>query len=91
MRPTLPLRRGLLKRSSYYDSDYRTGAALYRARRPYLFKNIITGVSIFTFAVGVFAFTLKAVGQETFDDVIVPDAPAQSPKAPTAHANGMRS
>jgi hypothetical protein len=35
------------------------------------------------------AFTLKAVGQENFDDVIVPDAPAAKP--PNAPANGMRS
>lgn len=28
-----------------------------------------------SFAVGVFAFTLRAVGQESFDDVVVPDAP----------------
>ncbi|EXJ88387.1 hypothetical protein A1O1_05317, partial [Capronia coronata CBS 617.96] len=83
-----------LKRSSYYNTDYRSGAALNRARRPYLFKNLITGACIFGFAIGVFAFTLRAVGQENFDDVIVPDAPAQSaqpPKTPTAQANGMRS
>ncbi|KIW48409.1 uncharacterized protein PV06_00996 [Exophiala oligosperma] len=93
MYPTLPLQRGILKRSSYYHPDYRTGAALNRARRPYLFKNMVTGVAIFGFAIGVFAFTLHAVGQDSFDDVIVPDAPAakQSPKTPTAQANGMRS
>lgn len=28
-----------------------------------------------SFAIGVFAFTLRAVGQESFDDVVVPDAP----------------
>ncbi|EXJ78285.1 hypothetical protein A1O3_09446 [Capronia epimyces CBS 606.96] len=84
MRSTLPLQRGVLKRSSYYNPDYRTGAALNRARRPYLFKNLITGACIFSFAIGVFAFTLKAVGQDDFEDVIVPDAPARSPKTPTA-------
>ncbi len=42
-----------LKRSSYYNPDYRTGAALNRARRPYLFKNMVTGVAIFSFAIGV--------------------------------------
>ncbi|EHY59703.1 hypothetical protein ABEF92_008305 [Exophiala dermatitidis] len=87
-----------LKRSSYYNPDYRAGAALNRARRPYLFKNLITGACIFSFAIGVFAFTLKAVGQDNFEDVVVPDAPApaaaqqqQAPKAPNAQANGMRS
>ncbi|KAI1627385.1 hypothetical protein EDD37DRAFT_622171 [Exophiala viscosa] len=92
MHSTFPLQRGILKRSSYYDTDYRAGAALNRARRPYLFKNMITGVCIFGFAIGVFAFTLKAVGQETFQDVIVPDAPVTSPKPGAGvSANGMRS
>ncbi|OCT49285.1 hypothetical protein CLCR_11323 [Cladophialophora carrionii] len=105
MHPTLSLHRGLLKRSSYYNPDYRTGAALLRARRPYLVKNTLTGIAIFGFAIGVFSFTLKAVGQETFDDVIVPSEPqtaAQSiqhqnqsqavkAKIPTAEVNGMRS
>ncbi|KIW91992.1 uncharacterized protein Z519_06974 [Cladophialophora bantiana CBS 173.52] len=84
MHSSLPLRAGLLKRSSYYNSDYRSGAALLRARRPYLVKNTLTGIAIFGFAIGVFAFTLRAVGQETFDDVIVPSdtdtvAPNSSP------------
>jgi len=30
-----------------------------------------------TFAIGVFAFTLRAVGQDNFEDVIVPDTPKQ--------------
>lgn len=40
-------------RSSYYDKDYRQSAALIRARRPYLVKNILTGTAIFAFAIGV--------------------------------------
>jgi hypothetical protein len=42
-----------LKRSSYYDSDYRQSAALIRARRPYLFKNMAVGSAIFVFVIGV--------------------------------------
>jgi len=67
---------GVLKRSSYYKPDYTQSAALIRARRPYLFKNTITGVCIASFAIGVFAFTLRAVGQDRFDDVVVPETPA---------------
>lgn len=67
---------GVLKRSSYYKPDYTQSAALIRARRPYLFRNTITGVCIASFAIGVFAFTLRAVGQERFDDVVVPETPA---------------
>ncbi|EFW22163.1 hypothetical protein CPSG_00062 [Coccidioides posadasii str. Silveira] len=42
-----------LFRSSYYDKDYRAGAALLRARRPYLVKNALTGVVLFGFCISV--------------------------------------
>ncbi|KAI9869011.1 MAG: hypothetical protein M1813_002834 [Trichoglossum hirsutum] len=70
----------LVPRSSYYDNHYRQSAALLRARRPYLIKNAVTGLVIFSFAVGVYAFTIKAVSQDDFEDVIIPDTP-QSSKA----------
>lgn len=79
---------GVLKRSSYYKPDYTQSAALIRARRPYLVKNAVTGVCIFAFAVSVFAFTLRAVGQESFDDVVVPSGPP--PKTPNVAVNGSR-
>ncbi|EEH33666.2 hypothetical protein PAAG_04715 [Paracoccidioides lutzii Pb01] len=84
-------------KSSYYDKDYRAGAALLRARRPYLFKNAATGIALFAFCIGVCklnplppssnrtiltfsnyygtidAFTINAVGQDDFSDVIVPE------------------
>ncbi|EEH46365.1 uncharacterized protein PADG_02463 [Paracoccidioides brasiliensis Pb18] len=60
-------------KSSYYDKDYRAGAALLRARRPYLFKNAATGIALFAFCIGVYAFTINAVGQDDFSDVIVPE------------------
>lgn len=47
------LRMPILKRSSYYDADYRQSPALIRARRPYLIKNAITGIAIMGFAFGV--------------------------------------
>jgi len=81
---------GLLKRSSYYQPDYSQSAALIRARRPYLFKNIATGAGIFAFTIGVYWFTINAVGQETFDDVKVPDAPPQPAKTPNVAVNGKR-
>ncbi|PQE07077.1 Cytochrome oxidase assembly 3 mitochondrial protein [Rutstroemia sp. NJR-2017a BBW] len=70
-----------MPRSSYYDKNYKQSAALIRARRPYLVKNAITGAGIFAFAVGVFAFTLRAVSQDDFEDVQVPDAAVQTPRA----------
>ncbi|KAJ5902379.1 hypothetical protein N7495_002907 [Penicillium taxi] len=63
--------------STYYGKDYRAGAALLRARRPYLFKNAITGTILVAFSLGVFSYTIKAVGQEEFSEVKVPEAPAQ--------------
>ncbi|WEW58473.1 hypothetical protein PRK78_003941 [Emydomyces testavorans] len=67
-----------LFKSSYYDKDYRAGAALLRARRPYLVKNAVTGIALFTFCMGVYAFTINAVGQDDFSDVKVPDPPRPS-------------
>ncbi|KAJ5628295.1 hypothetical protein N7490_010523 [Penicillium lividum] len=63
--------------STYYGKDYRAGAALLRARRPYLFKNAFTGFGLVVFTIGVYAYTISAVGQEEFSDVKVPDAPAK--------------
>lgn len=38
---------------SYYDRYNRPTAALYRARQPYLIRNIFTGLGIMGFAIGV--------------------------------------
>jgi len=90
MHPTRILSRSILKRSSYYESDYRQSAALIRARRPYIFKNMAVGSAIFVFVIGVFSFTINAVGQDKFEDVIVPNAPTQPPKTPNVGTNGVR-
>lgn len=71
----------VIPRSSYYDKHYKQSAALIRARRPYLVKNALTGVGIFAFAIGVYAFTIRAVAQDEFEDVTVPDAAVQLPRA----------
>lgn len=42
--------------STYYGKDYRAGAALLRARRPYLFRNAITGISLVAFTISVCTF-----------------------------------
>ncbi|KAF9894243.1 hypothetical protein FE257_007745 [Aspergillus nanangensis] len=64
--------------STYYGKDYRAGAALLRARRPYLFKNALTGLGLVGFTMAVYAYTISAVGQDEFSDVKVPDTPAKS-------------
>ncbi|EAW20093.1 uncharacterized protein NFIA_097160 [Aspergillus fischeri NRRL 181] len=63
--------------STYYGKDYRAGAALLRARRPYLFKNALTGLGLVAFTISVYAYTIRAVGQDEFSDVKVPDTPAK--------------
>ncbi|PYH72361.1 uncharacterized protein BO88DRAFT_402592 [Aspergillus vadensis CBS 113365] len=63
--------------STYYGKDYRAGAALLRARRPYLFKNAFTGLALVSFTISVYAYTIRAVGQDEFSDVKIPDEPAK--------------
>lgn len=42
-----------IPRSSYYETDYRQGKALLRARRPYIVKNAITGACILAFTASI--------------------------------------
>lgn len=42
-----------MPQSSYYDKQNRPTAALYRARQPYLVKNVITGLCLLGFVGGV--------------------------------------
>ncbi|KAG6298642.1 hypothetical protein E4U09_000632 [Claviceps aff. purpurea] len=61
--------------SSYYDRRYRQGPALVRARRPYVFKTAALGVALAGLSFSIYWYTLKAIGQDSFDDVKVPDEP----------------
>ncbi|KAJ1656840.1 hypothetical protein IWQ61_003654 [Dispira simplex] len=42
---------------------------LRRARRPYVFRNTLTGLGIVGFALGVYMYSMLAVKQEDFDDL----------------------
>ncbi|KAF6220198.1 hypothetical protein HO133_003329 [Letharia lupina] len=72
----------ILPRSSYYDKHYRPAASLIRARQPYLIRNMVTGLALCAFTIGVYSWTINAVAQDDFSDVPIPDAPAQSPHSP---------
>ncbi|KAG6074503.1 hypothetical protein E4U33_002483 [Claviceps sp. LM78 group G4] len=61
--------------NSYYDRRYRQGPALIRARRPYVFKTAALGVALAGLSFSIYWYTLKAIGQDDFDDVKVPDEP----------------
>ncbi|KAG5927275.1 hypothetical protein E4U42_002391 [Claviceps africana] len=63
--------------STYYDRRFRQGPALIRARRPYLFKNAATGLGLMAIVGSIYWYTLRAVGQDDFDDVKVPDSPSK--------------
>ncbi|KAI9831386.1 MAG: hypothetical protein M1826_003559 [Phylliscum demangeonii] len=68
--------------SSYYDRRARQTAALIRARKPYLVKNIFTGLGLFAFTIAIYVYTIKAISQDNFEDVIVPDEPSPPAQAP---------
>lgn len=53
---------------SYRPSGYMSQGLL-RARAPYRVKNAITGLTISSFAVGVWLYSMSAVKQDNFDDV----------------------
>ncbi|ROW16149.1 hypothetical protein VPNG_01801 [Cytospora leucostoma] len=71
--------------AGYYTRNSGQSASLIRARRPYLVKNAITGLGVAGIAIGVWRikstdppadiYTLRAVGQDDFEDVKVPDVP----------------
>ncbi|KAK1226679.1 hypothetical protein PQX77_010322 [Marasmius sp. AFHP31] len=42
---------------------------LRRARQPFLVRNIITGLVLGSFAVGVYTYSIRAVRQDDFDDL----------------------
>ncbi|KLJ06620.1 hypothetical protein EMPG_17879 [Blastomyces silverae] len=52
-------------KSSYYDKDYRAGAALIRARRPYLIRNAATGIALFGLCIGVCTHSTPSVSPRT--------------------------
>ncbi|CAG9938191.1 hypothetical protein V2G26_014346 [Clonostachys chloroleuca] len=60
---------------TYYDRQYRQGPSLLRARKPYLAKNAATGIGLTMIVAGIYAYTLRQVGQDDFEDVKVPDVP----------------
>ncbi|KAK4205179.1 hypothetical protein QBC40DRAFT_271220 [Triangularia verruculosa] len=66
-----------LRHNSYYDKKLAQSPALVRARRPYLFKNIFTGLALIGVTASIYTYTLMAVGQDDFEDVKVPDVPVQ--------------
>ncbi|KAJ1992947.1 hypothetical protein H4R33_000823 [Dimargaris cristalligena] len=57
---------------------------LRRARRPFMARNIATGLALFGFAAAVYTYSLVAVKQENFDDIVVPDTKDKNSPSPSA-------
>ncbi|GJJ07324.1 hypothetical protein Clacol_001525 [Clathrus columnatus] len=56
-------------KSTYRPKGYGMSPGLLRARRQFFMPNLITGTAIATFVIGVWAYSISAVKQDTFDDV----------------------
>ncbi|KAJ6260158.1 hypothetical protein Dda_4381 [Drechslerella dactyloides] len=68
----MPILSDRIKRSSYYNPDYRQGQSLIRARSPYLVKNAITGLALVGFVIGIYAYTIRAIKSDDFADAALP-------------------
>jgi len=55
-------------RSSYRPNNLMS-PGLKRAREPFRVRNAVTGITLLGFAVGVWAYSIRAVKQDVFDDV----------------------
>ncbi|BEI81374.1 hypothetical protein CcaverHIS002_0205340 [Cutaneotrichosporon cavernicola] len=55
---------------SYYLKGIHESPALKRARTPYQLKNVLTGAAIFSFIIGVYYYSISAVKQDDFSDVV---------------------
>ncbi|KAG8786221.1 hypothetical protein FRB91_005880 [Serendipita sp. 411] len=55
--------------ASYRPKGYGISPGLRRARRPFLFSNIVYGAVISLFVFGTWAYSIRAVSQDAFDDV----------------------
>ncbi|WOO79666.1 Cytochrome c oxidase assembly factor 3, mitochondrial [Vanrija pseudolonga] len=56
--------------ASYHPHGFDESASLRRARRPYIIRNVLTGGAIVAFIVGVYAYSISAVKQDDFSDVV---------------------
>ncbi|KAI4617943.1 hypothetical protein J4E81_003219 [Alternaria sp. BMP 2799] len=68
----------------------RASPALLRTRAPYLIKNTITGFAICTLVVGIYTYTINAISQDEFEDVIVPDKPLDRAAQPLGTTQALQ-
>jgi cytochrome c oxidase assembly factor 3, fungi type len=91
-------RQRIIGGSTYYDAKtQRFGESLIRARKPYFYKNILTGFALTGLVSGICTvirahilsmlttsvlYTLKAIGTDEFEDVKPAMSPPQSTESP---------
>ncbi|GAA5863741.1 hypothetical protein JCM5296_006990 [Sporobolomyces johnsonii] len=59
-------------RQTYHPRGYGVSEGLKRARAPFRTKNALVGLSIATFAFSVYLYSIRAVAQDDFSDLVAP-------------------
>lgn len=60
-------------RATYHPKGYGVSEGLARARKPFRLGNAITGLVITGFAFSVYIYSIRAVKQDDFSDIVGPD------------------
>ncbi|KAJ1024155.1 hypothetical protein NDA16_002994 [Ustilago loliicola] len=67
--------------ATYHPDGYGISEGLKRARKPYRFRNILTGSLIMGFATSVYFYSISKVKQDDFSDLAEVRAPAAGSNA----------
>ncbi|SNX87843.1 uncharacterized protein MEPE_06554 [Melanopsichium pennsylvanicum] len=67
---------------TYHPRGYGISEGLKRARKPYRFRNILTGSLIMGFATSVYFYSISKVKQDDFSDLAEVRAPAAGESTP---------
>ncbi|CAH1760952.1 8394_t:CDS:2 [Entrophospora sp. SA101] len=64
--------------SKYQTSKLTYTPAFQRARKPFIVRNILTGIILVGFVGAVYSYTMFAIKQDDFSDVPIPTPPSSS-------------
>ncbi|SPO31612.1 uncharacterized protein UTRI_06359_B [Ustilago trichophora] len=68
--------------ATYHPGGYGISEGLKRARKPYRFRNILTGSLIMGFATSVYFYSISKVKQDDFSDLAEVRAPSATDSTP---------
>ncbi|KAI9138549.1 hypothetical protein BKA69DRAFT_1091176 [Paraphysoderma sedebokerense] len=85
----------MIARSRYFSHSLSSVPRFYstideaqtQLRKKFTARNWLTGLGLFGFVTAVYSYSILAVKQDTFDDVVVPSATAQSNSIDTKSTN----